>query len=76
MSRADTAQEIAEYLAGPAPVNAVGRWDGNIGCAEPPHGLFLLRALSTACGTRRGEEGWITWFTIADPAGSAQPPQL
>jgi hypothetical protein len=50
-------------------------WDGNVGIAEPPHGLFLLRELSSACGTRRGEEGWITWFTIAGPAGSAQPPQ-
>ena len=48
-----------------------GGRDGNIGVAGPPHGLFLLRELSTACGTRRGEQGWITWFTIAGLAGSA-----
>ena len=39
-------------------------WDGNIDTAQRPHGLFLLRALSTTCGTRRGCEGWITWFTL------------
>ena len=47
-------------------------WDGNIGVAEPPHGLYLLRVLSTARGTRRGEQGWIAWFTIADPSASGQ----
>ena len=52
-----------------------GRWDGNIGCAEPPHGLFLLRELSTACGARRGGQGWITWFTIASPTDSRRPAQ-
>jgi serine/threonine-protein kinase RsbW len=40
-------------------------WDGNIGTAEPPHGLYLLRALSATCGTRPGIHGWVTWFTIA-----------
>jgi anti-sigma regulatory factor (Ser/Thr protein kinase) len=40
------------------------RWDGNIGAAEAPHGLYLLRTLSAACGTRRGEHGWVTWFTL------------
>jgi hypothetical protein len=40
-------------------------WDGNLDTAQPPHSLFLflLRALSTTCGTRRGSEAWITWFT-------------
>jgi anti-sigma regulatory factor (Ser/Thr protein kinase) len=47
-------------------------WDGNITGAEPPHGLYLLQGLSTANGTRRGEQGWIAWFTIAAPALSAQ----
>jgi anti-sigma regulatory factor (Ser/Thr protein kinase) len=40
-------------------------WDGNVSNAEPPHGLFLLRELSTTYGTLRGKHGWITWFTIA-----------
>jgi hypothetical protein len=47
-------------------------WDGNISAAEPPHGLFLLRELSDDCGARRGEQGWITWFTIAIPASQRQ----
>ena len=40
-------------------------WDGILTTAQPPHGLFLLQALSTTCGTRPGTGGWITWFTIA-----------
>lgn len=47
-------------------------WDGDLSAAQPPHGLFLLRALSTECGTRRGERGWITWFTIASPKHEAR----
>jgi hypothetical protein len=43
-------------------------WDGNISAAEPPHGLFLLRALSADCGIRHGEDGWVTWFTVPSPA--------
>lgn len=42
------------------------RWNGDVGAAESPHGLFLLQ-LSSACGARRGEHGWVTWFTIASP---------
>ena len=50
-------------------------WDGDLSAAEPPHGLYLLRALSTACGARRGEHGWVTWFSIAAPAAwqASQP---
>jgi anti-sigma regulatory factor (Ser/Thr protein kinase) len=40
------------------------RWDGDIRAAEPPHGLFLLRELSSDCGARRGHHGWVTWFTV------------
>jgi anti-sigma regulatory factor (Ser/Thr protein kinase) len=40
-------------------------WDGDIGAAECPHGLFLLRELSGECGARRGKRGWIVWFTMA-----------
>lgn len=29
-------------------------WDGNISTAQPPHGLYLLRQLSTTYGTRPG----------------------
>jgi serine/threonine-protein kinase RsbW len=41
------------------------RWDGNVGGAQPPHGLYLLRKLSSDCGARCGDQGWVTWFTIA-----------
>ncbi len=40
-------------------------WDGNVNAAESPHGLYLLRRLSTESGARPGQRGWITWFTIA-----------
>lgn len=49
-------------------------WDGNLGTAEAPHGLFLLRTLSAACGTRRGEQGWVTWFSLTVPATGNAPP--
>lgn len=39
-------------------------WDGMFGTAESPHGLYLLRSLSTECGTRRSDRGWITWFVL------------
>jgi anti-sigma regulatory factor (Ser/Thr protein kinase) len=41
------------------------RWSGDVTTAESPHGLYLLRELSATCGTRRGKQGWVTWFTIA-----------
>jgi hypothetical protein len=47
------------------------RWSGDVSTAECPHGLYLLREFSATCGTRRGEAGWVTWFTISDPAGHA-----
>jgi anti-sigma regulatory factor (Ser/Thr protein kinase) len=48
-------------------------WDGNLTAAEAPHGLYLLRALSTACGTRRSEQGWVTWFTLTARAPGQAP---
>ena len=39
-------------------------WDGLLNKNESPHGLYLLRALSAACGTRPGASGWITWFVL------------
>jgi hypothetical protein len=39
-------------------------WDGIFKHIESPHGLYLLQELSTACGTRRGDQGWITWFLL------------
>jgi anti-sigma regulatory factor (Ser/Thr protein kinase) len=39
-------------------------WDGSFSTAESPHGLYLLRTLSTECGTQRGGRGWITWFVL------------
>lgn len=48
-------------------------WDGDLSAAMPPHGLYLLRALSTACGARPGDQGWVTWFTIAAPSAGQAP---
>ena len=42
-------------------------WDGLFNQNESPHGLYLLRALSTACGTRRAAGGWVTWFQLGAP---------
>jgi Histidine kinase-like ATPase domain len=39
-------------------------WNGQIGAGRSPHGLYLLRHLSAACGARYGQHGWIIWFTI------------
>jgi anti-sigma regulatory factor (Ser/Thr protein kinase) len=39
-------------------------WDGSFSTAESPHGLYLVRALSTECGSHRGGSGWITWFVL------------
>jgi hypothetical protein len=53
-----------------------GNWDGDISASECPHGLYLLRELSNDCGTRRGQQGWITWYTIeisADHEQATQP---
>jgi hypothetical protein len=49
------------------------RWDGDLSAAECPHGLYLLRALSAACGTRHGDHGLITWFTLTRPYARTQP---
>jgi hypothetical protein len=43
-------------------------WDGRLDDARCPHGLFLLRQVAADCGTLRGAEGWITWFTLGYPA--------
>ncbi len=50
-------------------------WDGSISATPPPHGLFLLRELSSECGTRPGPHGWATWFTLASPAITGREPQ-
>lgn len=50
-------------------------WSGQISADRSPHGLYLLHHLSATCGTRRGQHGWITWFTISPPAISPAPPQ-
>jgi serine/threonine-protein kinase RsbW len=59
---------VRAVLAGPrlrAEVEDQGSsWDGRLEDAECPHGLFLLRQLSTRCGTRRGRDGWATWFVL------------
>ncbi len=39
-------------------------WNGRLEEGECPHGLFLLRQLSTRCGTRRSRRGWVTWFEL------------
>jgi len=49
-------------------------WDGNLASGEPPHGLYLLRQLSTTCGTRPTPHGHITWFTITATNATGQEP--
>jgi serine/threonine-protein kinase RsbW len=40
-------------------------WPGDLPvCAQPPHGLYLLQALSTACGARRDGHSRIVWFRL------------
>jgi anti-sigma regulatory factor (Ser/Thr protein kinase) len=48
-------------------------WNGNIGAAQCPHGLYLLRELSSDCGSRHGEHGWLIWFTIGSPQRAVHP---
>lgn len=50
-------------------------WNGQITAGRSPHGLYLLRHLSAACGTWRDQHGWITWFTIGSPATTPAPQQ-
>ena len=40
-------------------------WDGNLRAAQCPHGLFLLRQFSAACGAVPRGPGWLIWFTLA-----------
>jgi serine/threonine-protein kinase RsbW len=47
-------------------------WDGNLSAAQPPHGLYLLQALSASCGTYPGARGWVAWYTLATPPGVAR----
>ncbi|MGA2831156.1 MAG: ATP-binding protein [Streptosporangiaceae bacterium] len=47
-------------------------WDGHLRPAQAPHGLYLLRALSAACGTFPGTCGWVTWFTITNATTPSQ----
>jgi anti-sigma regulatory factor (Ser/Thr protein kinase) len=46
-------------------------WDGDLSSAKPPHGLYLLQALSDSCGTYPGTQGWVTWYTLVTPPGAA-----
>jgi hypothetical protein len=52
-------------------------WDGLFRETESPHGLYLLRELAAACGTRPGAGGWITWFVVGETAeGTMDTPSL
>jgi Histidine kinase-like ATPase domain len=42
-------------------------WGGSLREIESPHGLYLVRSLAAACGTRRGVRGWVTWFVLGRP---------
>jgi hypothetical protein len=48
-------------------------WDGTLTSTGTPHGLYLLRALSAACGTFPGSCGWVTWFTLTATGQAHQP---
>ena len=44
-------------------------WDGDLtAAADRPHGLYLLRALSTRCGVHGGAPARTVWFRIDYPA--------
>jgi serine/threonine-protein kinase RsbW len=53
-------------------------WDGNLSSAQPPHGLYLLQALSVSCGTYPGARGWVAWCTLGTPPSPSpsSPPSL
>jgi hypothetical protein len=52
-------------------------WDGRLALAEAPHGLYLLRALSAACGTLPRPTGWVTWFTLTPSTSpEGEPAQM
>jgi len=42
-------------------------WGGSLMGIESPHGLYLVRSLAAACGTRRGARGWVIWFVLGRP---------
>ena len=47
-------------------------WPGDLlASAQPPHGLYLLQALSTACGARRDGHRRIVWFRLDHCCGPA-----
>jgi serine/threonine-protein kinase RsbW len=47
-------------------------WPGDLPVsAQPPHGLYLLQALSTACGGRRDGPSRIVWFRLDHCCGPA-----
>jgi hypothetical protein len=50
-------------------------WDGGLSrSASHPRGLYLVRKLSSACGSQRGTgRGLVAWFRIDLPAPDAAP---
>jgi serine/threonine-protein kinase RsbW len=51
-------------------------WDGDLtATAGSPHGLYLLHALATRCGTTGGPGSRTVWFRLdyPTPAGPPQP---
>lgn len=43
-----------------------GAWPGDLpASARSPHGLYLLRPLSTACGAHRDGKACVVWFRLA-----------
>ena len=50
-------------------------WHGDLpASARPPHGLYLVQALSAACGTRRDGPARVVWFQLDDPQHPAAAP--
>ena len=44
-------------------------WDGRLGPAACPHGLYTLHALATTYGADGDERAWTVWFTLGYPNG-------
>jgi len=52
-------------------------WDGDLtASARHPHGLYLLVALATCCGTSRSPRCGTTWFILHYPPPPSAPPLI
>lgn len=43
-------------------------WNADLHASPPRHGLWFLRTMADDFGAGAGQDGWIVWFRIDDPA--------